>query len=64
MDGPPRFMPTTLSPDFRAVNTMMPPYAPPYELDPERPGYSNGSSAHTLVPQRHMAMVTCFLRKP
>ncbi len=53
MDGPPRFVPTTLSPDFLAVNTMMPPYAPAYELDPGRPGYSNWSSAHTLVPQSH-----------
>jgi len=53
MDGPPQFVPTTLSPDFWAVNTMMPPYAPTYELDPARPGYANWSSANTLVPQSH-----------
>lgn len=53
MDGPPQFVPSTLSPDFWAVNTMMPPYAPTYELDSARPGYSNWASANTLVPQSH-----------
>jgi len=53
MDGPPRFVPNTLSPDFWAVNTMMPPFAPTYELDPARPGFGNWQSAHTLVPQQH-----------
>ncbi|WDF70921.1 acid phosphatase [Novosphingobium sp. KACC 22771] len=52
-DGPPQFVPSTLSPDFWAVNTMLPPYAPTYELDPDRPGYANRSSANTLVPQSH-----------
>lgn len=53
MDGPVRFVPNSLSPDFYAVNTMMPPFAPTYQLDPERPGYSDWASAHTLVPQDH-----------
>jgi len=53
MDGPPQFVPTTLSPDFWAVNTMMPPYAPTYQLDPARPGYADWSIATTLVPQTH-----------
>lgn len=53
MDGPVRFVPNTLSPDFYAVNTMMPPYAPTYRLDPDRPGYADWSDARTLVPQRH-----------
>ena len=53
MDGPVQFVPNSISPDFWAVNTMMPPYAPTYELDPARPGYANWSSAHTLVPQSH-----------
>ncbi len=53
MDGPVQFVPTTLSPDFYAVNTMLPPFAPTYELDPERPGYANWESSHTLVPQSH-----------
>ncbi|MCJ2184166.1 acid phosphatase [Novosphingobium sp. 1949] len=53
MDGPVRFVPNTLTPDFYAVNTMLPPYAPTYELDPDRPGYANWQSSHTLVPQSH-----------
>jgi acid phosphatase len=55
MDGPPLFVPNLLTPDFWAVNTMLPPYAPTYgaEMDPSRPGYSNWLSPRTLVPQRH-----------
>ncbi|MGN6121601.1 MAG: acid phosphatase [Sphingomonas oligoaromativorans] len=53
MDGPVRFVPNTISPDFWAVNTMLPPYAPTFDLDPDRPGYANWQSAHTLVPQKH-----------
>jgi len=53
MDGPVHFVPNALTPDFYAVNTMMPPYAPSYELDAGRPGYTDWSSAKTLVPQRH-----------
>lgn len=51
--GPPQFVPNSITPDFWAINTMMPPYAPTYELDPARPGYSNWQSAHTLIPQSH-----------
>lgn len=53
LDGPPRFVPSSLTPDFWAVNTLMPPYAPTYELDEARPGYSDWTSAHTLPPQTH-----------
>jgi acid phosphatase len=53
MDGPVRFVPNTITPDFWAVNTMLPPYAPTYELDPDRPGYANWESGNTLVPQKH-----------
>ncbi|MDF2640062.1 MAG: acid phosphatase [Novosphingobium lindaniclasticum] len=53
LDGPAIFGPSTLSPDFWAVNTMLPPYAPTYELDAEKPGYANAASSHTLVPQQH-----------
>jgi acid phosphatase len=53
MDGPVHFVPNTISPDFWAVNTMLPPYAPTYELDPARPEYANWQSAKTLVPQKH-----------
>ncbi|MFT4047549.1 MAG: acid phosphatase [Solimonas sp.] len=53
LDGPPTFVPNSLTPDFWSVNTMMPPYAPTYELDAARPGYADWSSARTMVPQRH-----------
>ncbi|TCM22180.1 acid phosphatase [Novosphingobium sp. PhB165] len=53
LDGPAVFGPSTLSPDFWAVNTMLPPYAPTYELDPDKPGFANAASANTLVPQQH-----------
>ncbi|MBW4331649.1 acid phosphatase [Stakelama sp. CBK3Z-3] len=51
MEGPVRFVPNSLSPDFYAVNTMLPPYAPTYRLDPTRPGYADWSDSHTMVPQ-------------
>ncbi|TPG20973.1 acid phosphatase [Sphingomonas koreensis] len=53
MDGPALLGPAAITPDFWAVNTLLPPYAPTYELDPDRPGYGNWESANTLVPQRH-----------
>lgn len=53
IDGPPDFVPSSLTPDFWSVNTMLPPYAPTYQLDPERPGYADWSDAKTLVPQHH-----------
>lgn len=53
MQGPALFGPTAITPDFWAVNTLLPPYAPTYELDPARPGYANWHSANTLVPQQH-----------
>ncbi|RYY27162.1 MAG: acid phosphatase [Sphingomonadales bacterium] len=53
MEGPAQFVTSSLTPDFWAVNTMMPPYAPTYDLDADRPGFANWSSGHTLVPQNH-----------
>ena len=53
MDGPVRFMPDTLTPDFFAVNTMLPPYLPGYEPDPQKPGFALASSPSTLPPQSH-----------
>ncbi|MDQ1153402.1 acid phosphatase [Brevundimonas sp. SORGH_AS_0993] len=53
LDGPPKFVPSSLTPDFWAVNTLTPPYAPTYELDKARPGYADWTSAHTLPPQTH-----------
>ncbi len=53
MDGPVQFVPNLITPDFWAVNTMMPPYAPAPELDAHRPGYADWSNSRTLVPQHH-----------
>jgi acid phosphatase len=53
MDGPVQFVPNLLTPDFWAVNTMMPPFAPAPQLDPGRPGYADWSNSRTLVPQDH-----------
>lgn len=53
MDGPAKFVNSALSPDFYAVNTMLPPYAPTYQLDAKRPNYADWTSAHTLIPQTH-----------
>src|SRR3546814_5184134 len=53
LDGPVRLVPNSITPDFWAVNTMTPPYAPTYDLDPKRPGYADWSDAKTLVPQHH-----------
>lgn len=53
LDGPAKFVTSSLSPDFYAVNTMLPPYAPTYELDADKPGYADWDSAHTLPPQTH-----------
>ncbi|WP_260926244.1 acid phosphatase [Novosphingobium sp. 9] len=53
LDGPVKFVPSTLTPDFYAVNTMLPPYAPTYQLDAENPAYADATSSHTLVAQKH-----------
>jgi len=53
MDGPVRFVPNSLSPDFYAVNTMGPPYSPGFSVDPKRPLYADPSNAMTVPPQHH-----------
>lgn len=53
MDGPARFVPSALSPDFRAVNTMSPPYAPTMTRDPTHPLYGDPNNSKTLPPQTH-----------
>ncbi|WP_221798941.1 acid phosphatase [Oceanobacter mangrovi] len=53
MMGPAKFVHSTLTPDHWVVNTMTPPYAPTWQLDPNKPGYADASSDHTLVPQHH-----------
>ena len=53
MDAPARFGPSALSPDFYAVNTMRPPYAPSStRTDPSSP-YADPNNSNTLPPQVH-----------
>jgi acid phosphatase len=53
LDGPPQFGPSSLSPDFWAVNTMGPAFAPALSEDPLRPGYADPARDSTLPPQVH-----------
>jgi len=53
MSGPVRFVTDSLTPDFWAVNTMTPPFAPTYYPDPNRPDYADFSNPMTLPPQLH-----------
>ncbi|HEX7800152.1 MAG TPA: acid phosphatase, partial [Asticcacaulis sp.] len=53
MDGPARFGPSALSPDFHVVNTMSPPYAPTMTLDAKNPLYGDPGNSRTLPPQVH-----------
>lgn len=53
LDGRPRFGPSTLTPDFWAVNTMAPPYAPSWSRDKSDPDLADPSQPMTLVPQVH-----------
>ncbi|WP_443747180.1 acid phosphatase [Asticcacaulis solisilvae] len=57
MDGPARFGASALSPDFRAVNTMRPPYAPTSTRDAANPLYGDRNNAGTLPPQTHATIV-------
>ena len=54
MDGPPKFASrASLSPDFYAVNTFGPPYAPSFNRDPDNPALADLSSRFILPPQSH-----------
>ena len=53
LDGRPRFGPSTLTPDFWAVNTMMPPYAPSASRDPNDSRLADAKQPLTLPPQGH-----------
>jgi acid phosphatase len=53
LDGRPSFGPSTLTPDFWAVNTMAPPYAPSWSRDKRDPSLADPSQPMTLVPQVH-----------
>ncbi len=63
MDGPARFAASALSPDFRAVNTMAPPYAPTSTRDPNNPLYGDPANSKTLPPQTHATIVDRLTEK-
>lgn len=51
--GPARFGPSTISPDFHAVNTLQPPYAPTPKPDPANPLFARPDDPAVLPPQSH-----------
>ena len=53
LDGEARFVASTLSPDFHAVNTMQPPYAPSEKVDPANPAFAPADDPEVLPPQSH-----------
>jgi len=54
MQGKPEALaPSSLTPDFWAVNTMSPAYAPAYSQDPNDPTRGDPNSPNTLPPQQH-----------
>ncbi|WP_434031891.1 acid phosphatase [[Pseudomonas] boreopolis] len=54
LDGRPKFVRNgALTPDFWAVNTMLPPFQPCGMNNPARPDYAPADSANVLPPQRH-----------
>jgi acid phosphatase len=54
MQGPPKYASrTALTPDFFAVDTMGPPYAPGFTTDPADPRRADPASPTTLVAQQH-----------
>jgi acid phosphatase len=54
MAGIPRFASrSALTPDFFAVNTMSPPYAPTFPLDATHPELADANSPNRLPPQNH-----------
>ena len=53
MQGHAKFSPNSLTPDFWAVNTIGPAYAPGFNTDPKNPQLADASSPNTLPPQQH-----------
>jgi acid phosphatase len=54
MQGRPKFAArNSLTPDFWAVNTMGPPYAPAFNSDPDNPALADPKSPNNLPPQTH-----------
>jgi acid phosphatase len=57
MHGRAKFaVPDTLTPDFWAVNTMGPPYAPGFTRDPVNATLADPTSGYTLPPQSHQTI--------
>jgi len=57
MQGKPETLtPNSLTPDFWAVNTMGPPFAPGFSKDPNDPDRADPNSANTLVAQKHLTI--------
>lgn len=56
MQGKPDALPNALTPDFWAVNTMSPAYAPAYSKDPNDPLRGDPNSPNTLPPQTHATL--------
>ncbi|MFT4198599.1 MAG: acid phosphatase [Pseudoxanthomonas sp.] len=54
LNGRPKFVRNgALTPDFWAVNTMLPPFQPCGLSNPARPGYAPADSANVMPPQTH-----------
>ena len=53
LQGAAHFVPSTISPDFYAVNTMQPPYAPTPKPDPANPLFARADDPAVLPPQSH-----------
>lgn len=58
MDGAPKFAVRygNLTPDFHAVNTFGPPYAPSFNHDPDNPVLADWSKGYILPPQSHLTI--------
>lgn len=58
MDGGPKFVSEfgSLTPDFYAVNTMGPPYAPSFNHDPKNPELADLSAGYILTAQSHLTI--------
>ncbi|HEX7324844.1 MAG TPA: acid phosphatase [Rhodanobacteraceae bacterium] len=57
MDGPPKFAShASLTPDFYAVNTFGPPYAPSFNRDPENPALADWAKPDILPPQNYFTI--------
>jgi len=53
MQGAARFVPSLISPDFYAVNTLQPAYAPTPKPDPANPLFARADDPAVLPPQSH-----------